>query len=88
MSEKNIEVREVTLAQVEVTDEMADWQPISSAPRDDDSVNVGMLLWDGSDIVRGFRDWQDENEFLREDGLPFRDGDRPTHWMPLPEPPA
>jgi hypothetical protein len=65
---------------------MSKWKPIGTAPTNDDSVNVGMLLWVDGELIRGFRDWEDDSQFLDQDGSPL--DHYPTHWMPLPKPPA
>ena len=76
---------------------MAEWQDISSAPKDDTLV----LLWEPSDyggriLLGSFR--TDESD---EDGDPlwlqndhddwstgyFSTPSSPSHWMPLPPPP-
>ena len=68
---------------------MSEWQPISTAPTNDDAWNVPMLVWVEGECRFGVRDWEDcQNLHLWLDidtGLPL-DGE-PTHWMPLPEPP-
>ena len=92
MSEKNIKVTEVTLEQAEVTDEMADWQPISSAPRDGTDILLGWssgLVLLGSwlnieyadiDEPQGWWAWNEYLGFAKVAGA--------THWMSLPAPPA
>ncbi len=74
---------------------MTNWQPIETAPLDGTSV----LVWDGRSVssARAFpNEWDNrgdecgwswcpsENSF---DSSPHGIGE-PTHWMPLPEPPA
>ena len=61
---------------------MSDWQPISTAPTDDEDREI--LVWDGSgcDVVRIW--WWDGGKPV------WFNGDvvvKPTHWMPLPSPP-
>lgn len=61
---------------------MNTWQPIETAPKDDEFV----LLWcaDVSETAIvgywGHRRW----EFAHCDSYPFE----PTHWMPVPDPPS
>lgn len=64
---------------------MATWQPIESAPRD----GTNILAWDGLCIESVSYDeclqlwvtsWAGDEEYGQ--GFP------PTHWMPLPAPPA
>lgn len=55
------------------------WQPIETAPKDGTEI----LAWDGDDrkILRwALGRWDDWDE------MPSALG-KPTHWMPLPEPP-
>lgn len=60
---------------------MSDWQPMESAPKDGTHIlaftEFGVLIihWMKEDY---FRDGAEASWF------PAR---RPTHWMPLPEPP-
>lgn len=56
---------------------MTKWLPIESAPKD----GVEVLTWDG-DWVRVAEHAHDD--FWRTLGLATH---KPTHWMPLPEPP-
>lgn len=58
---------------------MAEWQDISTAPKDGSTV----LIWDeevlAAEFVFGVWEpigWDDHVEI------------HPTHWMPLPDPPA
>lgn len=62
---------------------MSEWQPIETAPKD----NIPILayckgdvckVWWQTDFLDGSQYWQNE-----ADSEP-----QPTHWMPLPEPPA
>lgn len=59
------------------------WQPIESASRIEDDTEI--LLSDGNHIVVAiywecYSNWVDPYEFC-----PCFD--KPTHWMPLPQPP-
>jgi hypothetical protein len=57
-----------------------DWQPIETAPRDGTEI----LVWGGGHDVASVW-WQDGDEDV------WFNGDvivHPTHWMPLPKPPA
>lgn len=63
-----------------------DWQPIETAPKDG-SVFIAAWKCDGSGdiIVSGdVHWWRPRRQFLSvADGLIY-----PTHWQPLPAPPA
>jgi hypothetical protein len=61
---------------------MSDWQPIETAPKDG-SVICCAEYWDGGWIF-----WPDYwRKYLEPYGEGFGGCRRPTHWMPLPEPP-
>lgn len=55
-----------------------DWQPIESAPKDGTTV----LVW--SPTHGAFVAWNKGHGWHTEPGVYVR---RPTHWMPIPEPP-
>lgn len=63
---------------------MSEWQPIETAPKD----GTAILVWTGRRCTcanwsnRQFKRW---NNGWDHDRNGFID---PTHWMPLPEPPA
>lgn len=76
---------------------MGGWQPIESAPKEIvrrlNSSEYGeyILLYAAGEIIRG-RWWQSMSAEARAEGYQnfLADGGRairPTHWMPLPEPP-
>jgi len=69
------------------------WLPIESAPRDGTYVDLWMCgpnnskgarvtdCWFGGGWLKDYgRDGEDTPEIMV--------GDKPTHWMPLPEPPS
>jgi hypothetical protein len=69
---------------------MADWQPIETVPQEDGAevdlwcvhpqhggMRSANMNWD--QVRRRWRDWL---------GVPLNPGWKPTHWMPLPEPPV
>lgn len=60
---------------------MSEWQPIETAPKDGTDILVGFAGQDRPPVVVGwFDDW------LEYDSVNILKG-KPTHWMPLPEPP-
>ena len=62
-------------------EEMSEWQPIETAPRDGSEI---LLFARGpyKDDYRGVGQWSEQrNDWLWSFAI------RPTHWMPLPEPP-
>jgi hypothetical protein len=62
-------------------DAMNEWQPIDTAPRDGTEI---LLFARGhhSDDYRGVGQWSEQsNKWFWSFAI------RPTHWMPLPEPP-
>lgn len=72
---------------------MSDWQPIETAPRD----YTHILIWDSDRamVARwGYSDLFDREpkEWIYGDCSgeynDYQVIDSPTHWMPLPEPPA
>jgi hypothetical protein len=59
------------------------WQPIATAPKD----GRPFLMWAaGSRVTEGF--WDDLKLFFRSSYLSPLFAFRPTHWMPLPDPPV
>lgn len=63
---------------------MSEWQRIDTAPEDGDSV---LLAWWSSQMVRSGH-WDDNGmAWVTENGM-YSGSASPTHWMPLPEPPA
>lgn len=64
---------------------MSEWQPIETAPKDG-TVLLGYENKAGVEMFT-FR-WCEHRGWISE--IPWGDWDRvdPTHWMPLPEPPA
>ena len=61
------------------------WQPIETAPTDGTEVLVyargsyAVAFWSG-------KEWRDMGD-IGWAGMYGDDGNQPTHWMPLPEPP-
>lgn len=72
---------------------MDKWQLIETAPRDGSRILICDMnaLEPGADIVFWHRgDWAtgDESPWEKASNMGFKEiYDRPTHWMPLPEPP-
>lgn len=69
---------------------MTEWRPIETAPDDCDSylVSDGETVWlawrnDDEDSKNRPGTWMDATCPDHQDGRIY-----PTHWMPLPEPPA
>lgn len=60
-------------------DNVSEWQPIETAPKDDDTE---ILTWCEGKIAVATRAYDDLWWVL---GLPAY---KPTHWMPLPKPPV
>ena len=74
---------------------MSTWQPIETAPRDGTEILLKVpLLWEepqgrigSGDYVSAY--WYDESsEYWRDRLGQWVLLDRPTHWLPLPKPPA
>lgn len=68
---------------------VSDWQPIDTAPKDGTRI---LCFWDGGCVITK---WDERLRFAGWQMPPMmtvRAADRsawfPTHWMPLPEPPA
>lgn len=63
------------------------WQPIETAPKDGTPILTFAPVTGADYILIGA--WIPEDEpGETEDGGTWRDdGETPTHWMPLPEPP-
>ena len=75
---------------------MSDWQHICTAPRDGSEV---LLCWENGRI--NFGRWEDDADAKwpkpfwleswkkrRETNGPLYRKNQPTHWMPIPAPPA
>jgi Protein of unknown function (DUF551) len=58
-----------------------EWRPIESAPKDGTRV----MLADMRSVVTGL--WNPQVPGWECDWRVGNYGDRPTHWMPLPDPP-
>jgi len=70
------------------------WQPIETAPPAPDwksGEEVFFLVWNGREVLPASRDMHGD---IVDITAPDRDGEwldvspGPTHWMPLPKPPA
>lgn len=68
-----------------------DWQPIETAPKDGTPILIfyeelygmrrySIRCWDRGDWATAQEGWVDEWRQIRPN-------EKPTHWMPLPEPP-
>ena len=63
------------------------WQPIETAPKDGTEILVCGPLRDGSGVYRDVTRWP--NGWSGKWPVAYmHNSDEPTHWMPLPEPPA
>ncbi len=70
----------------------SDWQPIETAPKD----GTRILVWDGD--LLAVADWDQPHVCARTNAWCVGECDgeyndrttmwKPTHWMPLPEPPS
>lgn len=74
---------------------MTDWQPIETAPKDGTRILLlGKEYGEPKVSIGAYQDnkvWSDESS-TTDDGYGWYGHDNwsptPTHWMPLPEPPA
>lgn len=58
------------------------WRPIEAAPKNGTSI----ALANAAESISGF--WHSkDNDWLSNELVPCVIGFKPTHWMPLPEPP-
>ena len=68
---------------------MSEWQPIDTAPKDGTPF-IGAIQWDADEweILRMV--WSESTaNFIDATYAPFAESqEQPTHWMPLPAPPA
>jgi hypothetical protein len=64
---------------------MSEWQPIETAPKNGDDILV--YAFGNCMLVVCFDAENELHPWMRLDG-PSYHKDAPTHWMPLPEPPA
>ena len=65
---------------------MSEWQPIETAPKDGTKIIV-FDHYDGVVIARWRMRWPESGyEWIEATGEEYENY-RPTHWMPLPEPP-
>ena len=80
---------------------MSDWKPIETAPLDGTAILVMRNIWPGAKngvaeecnghntyvaeywAEEGDGEWMCYMDMIREPRCPIK----PTHWMPLPEPP-
>ena len=67
---------------------MSEWQPIETAPKDGSKILAHMR--DNDDLGPLILIWHDERWIVSWDNTDITEhwGDIPTHWMPLPSPPA
>lgn len=67
---------------------MSDWQPIETAPKDGQFIAFARGA-SGSpmDVFYGVAEWVEKKSGGFVEGWFWNYAIRPTHWMPLPEPP-
>ncbi len=69
-----------------------DWMPISTSPKDSTDILVCRVDADGDCYMAVAQWWGERFAFmdadLRQSRYPILLGFDPTHWMPLPDPPA
>ena len=73
---------------------MTDWQPISTAPKDGTQILAyGPYVWEdywksGFDRTGWAVIYWENDGWRLANANPYADYMDPTHWIPLPEPPA
>lgn len=74
---------------------MSEWKPIDTAPKDGTPVLVVLPAYrpeidDRMMLTAVYfgQKWGWETTVKNDNGDPIPVEDKPTHWMPLPEPPA
>ncbi len=65
---------------------MADWQRIETAPTDGTNVLLWWPFWQPKHPIVGYFGLKGIRQWFASEVLEG-DGDPPTHWMPLPDPP-
>ena len=73
---------------------MSEWRPIETAPMDGTAILLALTQdhYSGGRVKEGFGD-EFEDWYLANDSCgccygPLSEGNPPSHWMPLPDPPA
>lgn len=66
---------------------MSEWQLIETAPKDGTMVLLWWPFWRKDRAVVGKFGFEGIRQWFASEALEG-DGDPPTHWMPLPDPPA
>lgn len=64
-----------------------DWQPMETAPTDGTDVLLWWPFWCKGRPTIGRFGYKNIQQWLAPEALEG-DGDPPTHWMPLPDPPV
>ncbi len=74
---------------------MTEWQPIETAPKDGTAILLALTqdYYSGGRVKEGFCDELSGDWYLANDSCsccyyPLSDDNPPTHWRPLPDPPA
>lgn len=66
---------------------MSEWQPIETAPKDENTYVLACRAGSKIPAVLGWDGDGEEGHWYWFNGV-FREDVIPTHWMPLPDPPV
>jgi hypothetical protein len=65
-------------------DEMSEWQPIETAPKEGEAILVYFQKWKSQYVVSWGSSFDGDGWWCLDNMLSAADA---SHWMPLPEPP-